>query len=117
MGMAVALSVAWDAGGLDGSSVSPSVDADDHAPDRADLANGVFPADLHGLRRRLPDEWAVFLKHHFNGDVRRIRAYFDCDEKTARDWLHGKHGVNGAPLLMLVRESEAARAFFLGVTA
>lgn len=65
------------------------------------------------MRRRLPDEWAAFLRHHFNGDVRLIRTFFDCDERTARDWLAGRHGVNGAPLLMLIRRNPAALAFFM----
>ena len=98
------------------SSVSVA-DAADDAPEAADLSHGDFPADLHGMRRRLPDEWAGFLKQHFNSDVRLIRAFFGCDEKTARDWLHGKHGVNGAPLLMLIRENPVARQFFLGDAA
>lgn len=65
------------------------------------------------MRRRLPDEWAAFLKQHFNSDVRLIRTFFDCDDRTARDWLAGRHGVNGAPLLMLIRSNQAARRFFL----
>lgn len=85
--------------------------------DALGLSHGDFPADLHGMRRRLPDEWAGFLKHHFNSDVRMIRAFFGCDEKTVRDWLSGKHGVNGAPLLKLIRENSAARQFFLGEAA
>lgn len=84
---------------------------------RGQTPNGDFPADLHGMRRRLPDEWAGFLKQHFNSDVRMIRAFFGCDEKTARDWLSGKHGVNGAPLLKLIRQVPAARVFFLGEVA
>lgn len=79
--------------------------------------NGVFPADLHGMRRRLPDEWAGFLRQHFNSDVRLIRAFFDCDERTARDWLAGRHGVNGAPLLLLIRRDPRALAFFTGSAA
>ena len=69
------------------------------------------------MRRRLPDEWAAFLRAHFNGNVQMIRSFFDCDEKTARDWLHGKHGVNAAPFLLLIRGSRDARAFFLGEAA
>ena len=83
----------------------------------AALSSGVFPADLHGMRRRLPDEWAGFLKQHFNADIRLIRTFFDCDERTARDWLAGRHGVNGAPLLKLIRQVPAARRFFLGEAA
>jgi hypothetical protein len=83
----------------------------------AALSPGVFPADLHGMRRRLPNEWAGFLRQHFNSDVRTIRAFFDCDERTARDWLAGRHGVNGAPLLKLIRQVPAARVFFLGEAA
>jgi hypothetical protein len=81
------------------------------------LSHGVFPADLHGMRRRLPEEWAAFLKHHFNGDVTLIRAFFDVDGKTARAWLHGDHGVNAAPFLLLVRKNPVARQFFIGEVA
>lgn len=115
MGQSLALWVQEEAAGQVGSSVSPSL-TKINSPDAA-LSHGVFPADLHGLRRRLPNEWAGFLRQHFNADVRLIRAFFDCDERTARDWLSGRHGVNGAPLLMLVRKVPAARAFFLGEAA
>ena len=81
------------------------------------MSSGVFPADLHGMRRRLPNEWAGFLRQHFNGDVRLVCAFFDCDERTGRDWLAGRHRVNGAPLLKLIRQAPAARQFFLGEVA
>lgn len=114
MGRAVALWVSAESRAqVAGSSASPSVGRKVNAPDAA-ASSGVFPADLHGMRRRLPDEWAGFLKRHFNGDVRTIRAFFDCDERTARDWLAGRHGVNGAPLLKLIRQVPAARQYFLG---
>lgn len=118
MGRALAVSAGLEPRGRDGVALasSPAVLEKVNAPDAA-VSSGVFPADLHGMRRRLPDEWAGFLRQHFNGDVRLIRAFFDCDERTARDWLAGRHGVNGAPLLMLVRMVPAARAFFLGEAA
>lgn len=110
----------YPAAGVDGrcGSSGPHIQGPEkvNSPE-ATSSPGVFPADLHGLRRRLPNEWAGFLRQHFNSDVRLIRAFFDCDERTARDWLSGRHGVNGAPLLMLVRKVPAARAFFLGEAA
>ena len=69
------------------------------------------------MRRCLPDEWAGFLRKHFNEDVGLITAFFDVNERTARDWLAGRHGVNGAPLLLLIRKNKVARQFFLGETA
>lgn len=74
------------------------------------------PADLHGLRRRLPDEWGQFLRTHFRGET-HVAAFFDVDRKTARNWLSGKHWVNAAPLLMLIRRNPVARQFFLGEAA
>jgi hypothetical protein len=117
MGASLALCRAEEAEGQVGSSGFSFASCRKVNTDAADLSHGDFPADLHGMRRRLPDEWAGFLKQHFNADVRMIRAFFGCDEKTARDWLSGKHGVNGAPLLMLIRENRAARQFFLGEAA
>lgn len=81
------------------------------------MSNGVFPADLHGIRRKLPNEWAGFLKAHFNGDIGLITAFFEVDGKTARDWLSGKHGVNAAPLLKLLRKEPKAVAHFIGDAA
>jgi hypothetical protein len=74
------------------------------------------PADLHGLRRRLPGEWSAFLKSHFQSAT-HVAAFFDVDHRTARNWLAGSHGVNAAPLLLLIRENEVARQFFLGEAA
>lgn len=116
--MGLAVYQALEADGLFGSWPAPvAVYAEQHGTGAANPSSGAFPADLHGIRRRLPDEWAGFLRQHFNSDVRLIRAFFDCDERTARDWLSGRHGVNGAPLLKLVRQVPAARAFFLGEVA
>lgn len=114
--LAARVYLAAEAEGQGDSSAVLSADAANHASAPADLSSGVFPADLHGMRRRLPEEWAGFLRQHFNADVRLIRAFFGCDERTARDWLSGRHGVNGAPLLKLIRENRAARQFFLGET-
>jgi hypothetical protein len=36
---------------------------------------------------------------------------------TARAWLHGDHGVNAAPFLLLVRKNPVARQFFIGEIA
>lgn len=114
--MGLALSVRSGFGSSDASSVSVA-DAAEHAPDVADLSHGDFPADLHGMRRRLPDEWGAFLNKHFNSDIDLICTFFGCNERTARDWLSGRHGVNGAPLLKLLRAEPDARRFFLGGNA
>ena len=109
---------AEEAEGQGGSRAVSVADAAEHAPAEADLSLGDFPhpVDLHGIRRRLPEQWAGFLRAHFQ-NAAHIAAFFDVDHKTARDWLHGKHGVNGAPLLMLIRENPVARQFFLGDAA
>lgn len=101
-----------------GASSSPSVvRLVNHKADTPAVSQGDFPADLHGLRRRLPDEWAAFLRAHFKADVQLIEVFFGVDRKTAKDWLAGKHGVNGAPLLLLIRNNPAARRHFLGEAA
>lgn len=68
------------------------------------------------MRRRLPHQWAGFLRAHFQGET-HVAAFFDVDRKTARNWLAGRHGVNGAPLLLLIRRNPVARQFFLGDAA
>jgi hypothetical protein len=119
MGRALAV---WDGDGtqaLNGSALSSPSNATNHATAADCSSLGVFPhrpADLHGLRRRLPGEWSAFLKLHFQSAT-HVAAFFDVDHRTARNWLAGSHGVNAAPLLLLIRENEVARQFFLGEAA
>jgi len=89
MGALRALYPAAEAEGLVGSSAVTPADAADHAPCCADAATGVFPADLHGLRRRFPEQWASFLRSHFQGAT-HVAAFFGVDDHTARGWLNGR---------------------------
>ncbi len=79
------------------------------------LSQGVFPglpADLHGIRRCFPDLWADFLRAHFRNH-QHVAVFFGVDERTARDWLSGRHGVNSAPVIFALRSIPGAVAELL----
>lgn len=46
------------------------------------------PCDPRAFRRLYPERWAGFLSAHFRNSI-EIAAFFDVDEKTARQWLNG----------------------------
>jgi hypothetical protein len=46
------------------------------------------PCDPRAFRRLYPDRWSAFLRTHFRNSI-EIAAFFDVDEKTARQWLNG----------------------------
>lgn len=46
------------------------------------------PCDPRAFRRLYPDRWSAFLRGHFRNST-EIAAFFDVDEKTARQWLNG----------------------------
>lgn len=101
---ALALCRVSEAEALGGSSAVSVADAVNHAPAGADLSPGDFPhpVDLHGIRRRFPDQWAHFLRSHFQGAT-HIAAFFDVDHRTARDWLSGKHGATAPVALYAIQ--------------
>lgn len=80
-----------------------------------DLSQGDFPglpADLHGIRRCFPDRWADFLRSHFRNH-QYVAVFFGVDDRTARDWLSGRHGVNSAPVIFALRSIPGAVAALL----
>lgn len=71
------------------------------------------PMDMHGLRRALPHRWAEFCRRHFrNSD--ELAAFFDVDEKCARNWLEGKHAPASAFTLRAVSAFPDAVPTLLG---
>jgi hypothetical protein len=97
------------------SSAPPSVaPAEIATTDRPDLSQGDFPrpADLQGLRRCFPGRWADFLRSHFRNH-QHVAVFFGVDDRTARDWLSGRHGVNSAPVIFALRSIPGAVAELL----
>ncbi len=95
-----------------GSSVTPSSNGDDHGTVAPVASHGDFPANLHGLRRCFPGRWASFLHAHFL-NAAHVAAFFDVDDRTARAWLSGKHGVNSAPVILAMQRIPGAVAELL----
>ncbi len=95
-----------------GSSAAPVVGSDMVNAGRLPVSSGVFPADLNGLRRRFPSRWAGFLRAHFSGPP-HVAVFFSVDDRTARDWWSGKHGVNSAPVIFAMRAIPGAVAELL----
>lgn len=113
MGQAVSAGKESQASGAVASASSPAVLRKINAPDAA-LSPWDFPhpANLHGIRRCLPDRWMAFLRSQFQGPS-HVALFFDVDRRTATDWWHGRHGVNAAPVVMAMRAIPGAAAFLL----
>ena len=58
--------------------------------------------DMHALRRAFPERWGDFCRRHFRNSV-ELAAFFDTDEKTARNWMDGKHAPAGPFVARAVR--------------
>ena len=69
--------------------------------------------DMHGLRRALPHRWAEFCHRHFRNST-DLAAFFDVDEKCARNWLEGKHAPASAFTLRAVSAFPDAVPLLLG---
>lgn len=52
------------------------------------------PCDPRAFRRIYPHRWASFLAMHFRNSI-EVAAFFDVDEKTARQWLNGVNAPQG----------------------
>ena len=57
--------------------------------------------DMDGMRRQTPMRWMQFLHQHFDSP-RTVAAMFDVDDRTSRNWWHGKHEPRLSAFLSLV---------------
>jgi len=67
-----------------------------NSPDAA-LSPGTFsgrPCDPYAFRRLYPNRWREFLRAHFR-NATDVEMAFSIDDKTARNWWHGKTGPQG----------------------
>ncbi|WRH62072.1 MAG: hypothetical protein RSE12_17120 [Fuscovulum sp.] len=69
--------------------VSPSDLSDIHAVDLSGILSG-RRVDLDGMRRRTPGKWSAFIRAHFRDPV-AVAYFFNVDEKSARNWWHGRN--------------------------
>lgn len=74
------------------------------------------PFDLHRFRTLFPDRWASFLRAHFRNHT-QIAAFFDVDDKTARNWLDGTTKPTAPTALIAVASIPGAMAELTGVAA
>lgn len=78
---------------------------------------GGLPVDLHRYRTVFPEKWSGLLKHHFNGDLRRVMFFFDVSERCARDWIAGRTGPNGPAAIIAASRIPGAVEFLMGQAA
>lgn len=102
-----------------GSSVAPVLPA--HiAATRLEKSSGELaverPFNLHRFRAVFPDRWTAFLKAHFQSHA-QIAAFFDVDDKTARNWLDGTTKPTAPTALIAVASIPGAMADLTGVAA
>jgi len=74
------------------------------------------PFDLHRFRAMFPTRWAAFLKAHFRSTA-EIAAFFDVDDKTARNWVEGSTKPTAPTALIAVARIPGAMAELIGVAA
>lgn len=77
---------------------------------------GTFPdrRSCIAYRASFPDRWQAFLRQQF-GCAARVAESFTVDDKTARDWWHGRTGPSGfAVALAFKRWPVAATRALLG---
>lgn len=102
-----------------GSSASPVLQS--HiAATRMEMSSGELaverPFDLHRFRALFPDRWTAFLKAHFQSHA-QIAAFFDVDDKTARNWLDGTTKPTAPTALIAVARIPGAMAELIGMAA
>jgi hypothetical protein len=74
------------------------------------------PCDPWAFYRTFRDQWPAFLKAHFRNSA-HIAAFFQVDDKTARDWLGGVSQPRGPVVAYAVATMPAETAAMVGVTA
>lgn len=70
------------------------------------------PCDPRAFRRVYPDRWAKFLSTHFRNSI-EVAAFFDVDEKTARQWLNGVNAPQAWAASFAVVSIPSAAAFLM----
>ena len=65
--------------------------------------------DLHRFRALFPYRWADFLRSHFRNSA-DIAAFFDVDDKTARNWLEGTTKPSAPTAIIAVARIPGAMA-------
>ena len=84
-----------------------------HAVDLSGIISG-RRFDMDGMRRQTPLRWMKFLHAHFDSP-RTVSAMFDVDDRTSRNWWHGKHEPRLSAFLSLVKTAKPeARAMIVG---
>lgn len=78
------------------SSRASGVEADTATEPRASADGDISGRriDMHALRRAFPDRWGHFCRTHFRSSS-ELAVFFDTDEKTARNWMEGRHSPAG----------------------
>ena len=74
------------------------------------------PFDMHRFKAVFPDRWASFLRAHFQTSA-RVAAFFDVDDKTARNWLHGISAPSGPTVLFAVTCLPGVAEYLMGDAA
>lgn len=95
--MSLALLGSAESHGLGGSSSAPSGLHANDATAPAAPSPGTFsgrPCDPYAFRRLYPHRWREFLRAHFR-NATDVEMAFSIDDKTARNWWHGKTGPQG----------------------
>lgn len=86
--------------------------------DPAPAAAAVSPGDLAGLlsgrpcdprrfRALYPDRWSAFLRANFH-NATHVAAFFDIDDRCARNWLEGVTGPQGWAVEFAIRSIPGA---------
>jgi hypothetical protein len=70
----------------------------------------------HEFYRTFRDQWPVFLKAHFRNSA-HIAAFFQVDDRTARDWLGGVSQPRGPVVAYAVATMPAETAAMVGRAA
>lgn len=93
----------------------PSYDSAQVSGVSSGISSGV-PFDLFRFKAVFPDRWAGLLKAHFRS-ASHVAVFFDCDEKTARNWMAGVTSPNGSSAIIAAASIPGAIQFLMQVAA
>jgi hypothetical protein len=79
------------------------------------IATGTFPAirEIVSYRASFPDRWKEFLRQNFPSAARAAKS-FAVDDKTARDWWHGRTAPSGFVVALAFKRMPTEAARLLG---